>query len=95
MHFLENNFPQESLYLDISFFVAPRTMSSKNIPETFICARFKITRETTTRTRAGNNNYIFSCITATMLAKVSLKSEGRLRLTLVTRGNVKSRDEGV
>ena len=52
----QNNFPQDSLYLDISFFVAPRTMSSKNIPETFICARFKISRETTTRTRAGNNN---------------------------------------
>ena len=45
MHFLENNFPQESLYLDISFFVVPRTMSSKNIPKTFICARFKISRE--------------------------------------------------
>ena len=35
----------------------------------------------------------FACVTATMLAKVSLKSEGRLRLTLVTRGNVKWRDE--
>ena len=32
--FLGGNFPQDSLYLDISFFVNLRTMSSKNISET-------------------------------------------------------------
>ena len=32
--FLGGNFPQDSLYLDISFSVNLRTMSSKNISET-------------------------------------------------------------
>ena len=32
--FKGGNFPQDSLYLDISFFVNLRTMSSKNISET-------------------------------------------------------------
>ena len=32
--FLGGNFPQDSLYLDISFFVNLRTISSKNISET-------------------------------------------------------------
>ena len=31
--FLESNFPQDSLYLDISFFVCLRTMSSENVSE--------------------------------------------------------------
>ena len=34
INFLGENFPQDSLYLDISFFVNLRTMSSKNISET-------------------------------------------------------------
>ena len=34
INFLGGNFPQDSLYLDISFFVNLRTMSSKNISET-------------------------------------------------------------
>ena len=45
MHFLENNFPQYSLYLDISFFVNLRTMLSKNISETFISVLDVISRE--------------------------------------------------
>ena len=44
MHFLENNHPQDFLYLDISFSVNLRTMLSKNISETFISVLDVISR---------------------------------------------------
>ena len=56
IHFLESNFPQDSLYLDISFFVNLRTMISKNISETFISVLDVISREVIARTRSGKNN---------------------------------------
>ena len=45
INFLGGNFPQDSLYLDISFFVNLRTMSSKNISETLSFVPEKLLHE--------------------------------------------------
>ena len=56
INFLGSNFPQDYLYLGISFLMNHGTMLSKNISDFFFCARCKISRETTTRARSGNSN---------------------------------------
>ena len=47
IHFLESNFPQDYLYLGISFFMNIGTMLSKNISDFYFYARCKISREAT------------------------------------------------
>ena len=94
IHFLESNFPRDSPYLDISFFMNLRTMSSKNISETHFCARCNKPRSYCRNTK-WKQQLALLWITASVLAKVSLKSEGRLRWTLVTRRNVRWGDVGV
>ena len=56
INFLGSNFPQDSLYLGISFFMNLGTMLSKNISDFYFCAQCKISREATARARSANNN---------------------------------------
>ena len=56
INFLGSNFPQDYLYLGISFFMNLGTMLSKNISDFYFCAPCKISREATARARSANNN---------------------------------------
>ena len=58
INFLGSNFPQDYLYLGISFFMNLGTMLSKNISDFYFCALCKISREATARARRANNNYL-------------------------------------
>ena len=86
INFLGSSFPQDYLFFGISFLMNLGTMLSKNISEFYFCAQSKISREATARARSGKKQLTLLLITATVLGKVSLKSEGRLRWTPITRG---------
>ena len=70
-----------------------RTKSSKNISLNFL-PDVRSAEELLHEHKVKQQLALLST-TATVLAKVSLRSEGRLRWTLLTRGNVKWRDAEV
>ena len=70
-------------------------MLSKNISETFTFEPDAKSAENLLHEYEVEATTSFVMYEATVLEKVILKSEGRLRWTLLTRGNVKWRDAGV